>query len=510
MSEAFDIPNAIDLAKSITALCDAGYFGYARLDSSYRAIWRYGELASWISFGENVCQSTDLLFGLEKELLDLQDEHASCFVLPRVGIPSHADDATKISVEIYWDERADLYHVIIHKLIADSEVELELLKQIRARRLAEQNFQTTREKLAGQQKLLDILMEHLPVGAAIFDDEKRYLFATRRWASDLQMECEPLIRRDCFDAAEHIPEAELRKINALYSGAAAAPETQAAALADGKIRWQRWTHKAWSEANGALGGILTSAEDLTELVERQKALERSNDRLRLANQQLLQAASIIAHDLNAPLRSLRRIAGDPEGSGTDANHPDFQSVMRHVDRMKTIIDGMHDYSQSVNFEPEPTLINLRDLIFEIFNTLPMHECFELELRLRQDEIAAQEILLDVVLRNLLDNIFKHHDKRSGRIVIGLDDDAGSWLLSIEDDGPGISADEQERLLSRSSRIAPSVSANGSGMGLAIVKSALDRIGGVMTIHSGAPARRGTRFTIRWPGHASFPERPSRS
>jgi signal transduction histidine kinase len=496
MSEVFDIPNAVALAKSITALCDAGHFGYARLDSNYRAIWRYGELASWIPFGENVCQHTELLFGLDKELLDLQDENWSCFALPRVGLPTHAEDDTKISVEIYWEEPVSLYHVIIHKLVADAEVEMELLKQIRARRLAEQNFQTARERLAGRQMLLDILMRHLPVGAAIFDEQRRYLFATRRWASDLQMECEPLMGRDCFDAGQQIPESERRNMEMAYAGAVVPSEISAATLTDGQTRWRRWTHKAWTDGDGARGGVLTSAEDVTGIVARQKELEIGNERLALANQQLLQFASILAHDLNAPLRALQTTVEELKAGG--ASSADAEKALKHISRMRSIIEALHEDAQTVRFAPELTSINVRNLIFEIVDTLPRGRSFQYEFRLAQDEIRVQKTLLDMVLRNLLDNAFKHHDKSKGRIVICLDEAEKAWLLSLEDDGPGMDAAQQAAILARSNRPLSAPRKNGSGLGLAIVRSALERIGGGMTIESDAPHRRGTRFTIHWP------------
>ncbi len=495
MSASSDEAGAGQLARSVRFLCDLRNFGYAGLDCGYRAKWRYGELASWMPLGENVCRSTDLLFGLERELLDLQDENGSCFALPRVGIPSHADAGAKMSIEIVWDERAESYHVIIHRLVADSEVELELLKQIRARRLAEQNFQTTRERLARRQMLLDVIMQHLPIAAAIFDEKQRYVFATRRWGEDFRVECEPLLGRGYAEASLTIPAAEMPKFDASFSGIAAEPEIAASRPPNGDAHWHRWTHRPWRQEDGTNGGVLTSAEDLTALIERQKQLEAENERLRSTNRQLLNFAAIIAHDLKAPLRSLdstiRELPAGRNGNG-------LAKALKHVERMASIIDGTQELTEALDFGSELEPVDLRKLVSEIFETLPKSTAFHLQLSLKREEVEIQKNLLDLVLRNLLDNAIKHHDRGAGRIAVVLDEDDTAWLLSVEDDGPGMTAERQD-LLSAAAGPANRVERdNGSGLGLAIVRRALDRIGGTIAVGSDATNQRGTRLLVRWP------------
>jgi signal transduction histidine kinase len=273
-------------------------------------------------------------------------------------------------------------------------------------------------------------------------------------------------------------------------------EISAATLSDGQTRWRRWTHKAWTDGDGARGGVLTSAEDVTAIIARQKDLEIGSERLALANQQLLQFASILAHDLNAPLRSLQMTVEELKAGG--ASSADAEKALKHISRMRSIIEALHQDAQTVRFAPELTSINVRNLILEIVDTLPRGRSFQYEFRLAQDEIRVQKTLLDMVLRNLLDNAFKHHDKSKGRIVICLDEAEKAWLLSLEDDGPGMDAAQQAAILARSNRPLSAPRKNGSGLGLAIVRSALERIGGGMTIESDAPHRRGTRFTIHWP------------
>jgi signal transduction histidine kinase len=504
MSADFEAPEARQLVQTIAFLSERGHFGYAGLDSGYRAIWRYGGLASWIPLRANVCQHTDLFFGLEKELLDLQDEHGDCMTLPRVGIPSGGDDGAKISVETFWDDRASVYHVVVHRLVAESEVELELLKQIRARRLAEENFQSTTERLARKQMLLDIIMEHLPVAAAIFDDRRRYLFATRRWAHDFQLACEPLLGQDFLRAGPAVPDSEKRRFEASLAGLASRPEIDTLTAGADVMPGYRWTHKGWTHPEDARGGVLTTVEDMSGILAENRRLASANEQLRAANQQLARFASIISHDLNAPLRSLLGLVEGIEAAGPATDESALPSRIRdHVERMKNMLDGMHDYLQVLCFGPAARPVNVAALVREIVGTLPDGEAFGLELSLKAEEITLNAGVLDLVLRNLLDNAVKHHDRACGCLSVSLDEDEDTWLMAVEDDGPGIPLREQGAFREGRFWSALPECKGGGGKGLPIVRRAIDGIGGTIDVQSDPSRKRGTKFIIRWPKKPSY-------
>jgi two-component system OmpR family sensor kinase len=87
--------------------------------------------------------------------------------------------------------------------------------------------------------------------------------------------------------------------------------------------------------------------------------------------------------------------------------------------------------------------------------------------------------LRTLLRNLLDNAVKYTPE-GGRVDIRIAQQAGSAELVVEDSGPGLPADERERVLDRFYR-AGEPQAPGSGLGLAIVKSIADQHGATLDI-----------------------------
>jgi two-component system, NarL family, sensor histidine kinase EvgS len=496
-----------ELANSVAFLCKIRSFGYAVLDEDFRAIWRHGELASWIIPGENVCTSTELLFGLEHELLNLQDNDGACLALPRVGLPQTQNntETLKISVEVFWDDYASRYHVVIHRLMGESEVELELLKQIRARRLAEQNFQTTREKLVEQQTLLDVLMKESPVALALFDKNMRYLFASRHWAEDFGLTCQPLIGRSHYEMCPSLPGDERNKHEACLAGGTTPMEVTALTGGEEASRWVRWSHRAWQRSDGATGGVLIAAEDLTAIMEARRALERANTQLRLATQQLTHFSSVIAHDFNAPLRSLETLVTDlasipstPEGKCA------IISLFDHVERMKSMLKGLADYCQMVSacasITPGSARVaktNIRELVTAIVATHPKRRAFTINIHAPIPEAPVHITLLDLVLRNLIDNAMKHHDRDRGHIEISLSQEADTWLLSVTDDGPGIAPAHHHAIFEPFARLI-ATTATGQGMGLPIVKRTLDGVGATIEVTSEPILKRGTTFVVRWP------------
>lgn len=496
------IAGSAPLIRTVEFLCSRGNFGYAELDENYHSLWRHGALANWIPLGVNICQQTDLFFGLEKELLDLQDQHGHCITLPRVGIPGVGNRTDKISVEIYWDDQAAIYHVVIHRLVAESEVELELLKQIRARRLAEDNFQVTRETLARKQMLLDVIMEHLPVSTAIFDDNQRFLFATRRWTRDFRIECERPLGQRLIEACPDIPVSQQELLEKTRAGLTTGPRIDTLDRGETGVPGHRWTHQLWAHPEDGSSGVLTVVEDVSDLARDNHDLSIANEQLRSANRQLAHVAAIISHDLSGPLRSLAsRIEGQ-----RDAHAPTWEefgsSVRSHINRMQNIFVGMNEYMQALSFEPVIKPVNVGQLVLEIIRTLPGGERFDVTLSLEVDAITVNPGMLDLVLRNLVENAIKHHDRESGRINIAVEDMDEGWLISLHDDGPGIETGTQQMLLEGHFNSTATEFDGEGGKGLPIVMRALCGVGGSLRIESDPAKIRGTRFLIMWPKQAA--------
>ncbi len=119
-------------------------------------------------------------------------------------------------------------------------------------------------------------------------------------------------------------------------------------------------------------------------------------------------------------------------------------------------------------------------------------------RADSSSVDGQPDALAILMRNLVDNALKYTPE-GGVVDVSVAADSTAVVLTVEDSGPGIAADERERVFDRFYRIAGS-EASGSGLGMAIIKAIADRHGATLTL--GESARLGGLLVeLKFPGSA---------
>jgi two-component system OmpR family sensor kinase/two-component system sensor histidine kinase QseC len=113
----------------------------------------------------------------------------------------------------------------------------------------------------------------------------------------------------------------------------------------------------------------------------------------------------------------------------------------------------------------------------------------------QAQVLADESLLRLMLSNLIDNAIKY-TPAAGKVEIRVEQEAGLWLLTINDTGPGIPADQRHAVFQRFYRV-DSPSAEGSGLGLAIVADVASKLAINVSL-SASPWGSGLTVALRLP------------
>jgi len=88
-----------------------------------------------------------------------------------------------------------------------------------------------------------------------------------------------------------------------------------------------------------------------------------------------------------------------------------------------------------------------------------------------------------VLQNLLSNAIKYMDKPQGIIRVGCAEDGEFWKFYVSDNGPGIEEKDQQRVFQLFQTLKPRDQADSTGVGLAVVKKAVEMYGGRVWIES---------------------------
>jgi signal transduction histidine kinase len=249
--------------------------------------------------------------------------------------------------------------------------------------------------------------------------------------------------------------------------------------------------RALREASERLEHQKTDAE----LLRYTQALERSN-------QELDAFAYAASHDLKAPLRVIQNaskwLEEDLEPHLTAETREHMSLLRSRVRRMERLLDDLLQYSR-IGRETDTLpaeLIDAAALVENIQAMLAPPEGFTVDVHCSLAGIKVARMPLQEILINLISNAIKHHDKKTGRIEIFVEDLGPHYRFSVRDDGPGIPAHFHEKIFKMFQTLKPRDKVEGSGMGLALARKYVEVSGGELRLES-APGL-GSTFSFTWP------------
>lgn len=242
-------------------------------------------------------------------------------------------------------------------------------------------------------------------------------------------------------------------------------------------------------------------------IEQSKALERANAELTRANGQLEEYANIIAHDLKSPMRAVRYVADDLgralEKHDDAAARALLGELQQQSRRMSRMLSDLLAYARiGPNDEEAFSDVDTRALVEAIVASLPRPAAFAIELNGHWPAMRTVEPALDLVLRNLIDNAIKHHDRPDGRVYLTGRVIENGLEITVGDDGPGIdprfhaAVFKPFRTLDGSQ---PRDESRSRGMGLSLVRKTVEANGAELVLESAPAERRGTEFILKWKG-----------
>jgi len=238
------------------------------------------------------------------------------------------------------------------------------------------------------------------------------------------------------------------------------------------------------------------------VAEKSRELQRVNRELTRANDDLEEFAYVISHDLKAPLRALRYLIEDLEqsldGAPVLAARAQLEQVQRQTRRMSAMLSGLFDYASLGRKQDAMTLVDSHQLATEIISSLRAPAGLTVSLLGDWPQLQTLEQPLDLVLRNLIGNAIKHHDREIGSIRVRAQDGPEFISIEVADDGPGIPADYRDAVFRAFLKVEEDNNPDSSGVGLALVKKSVEGIGGSIELVSDRSAGRGASFLVMWP------------
>jgi PAS domain S-box-containing protein len=239
-------------------------------------------------------------------------------------------------------------------------------------------------------------------------------------------------------------------------------------------------------------------------LELEERVERRTAALQESNEQLQAFSYTVAHDLRAPLRAMQGFSQallEDYSPAIDTLGQDYlRRVVEASQRMDSLIQDLLAYSRlsQVELAVEPvrleTAIELTLLIFaaEIRQkraTISVESAFP--------SVLAHPITIEQILANLLSNALKFTAPDvDPRIRIWAEQRGSAVRLWIQDNGIGIAPEHQDRIFGVFERLHGADTFPGTGIGLAIVRKGVERMGGCAGLDS--QPGKGSRFWIELP------------
>jgi PAS domain S-box-containing protein len=350
----------------------------------------------------------------------------------------------------------------------------------------------------------------------------RYLATSRRWIEDYGRGLEELTGLCHYDVHPDLKEA-WREVHARgLAGEVVKNDEDSWVQADGRRVWLRWAVHPWREPQGAIGGIIISAEDITARKQAEEAVRRLNAELeqRVAsrtaeleskNRQLEAFAYSVSHDLKAPLRAIdgySRLLDERHSARLDVDGRTLlEGVRAGAQQMGRLIDDLLAYSRVERRAQESVRVRPREVVQALVD--------ERAEQIRSQgvrvsvEVADVTLVLDrealaLAVRNLLDNALKFTRGvlQPTVTLTGTTRDASDYTITVRDNGIGFDMRFHDRIFEIFQRLHGTEDFPGTGIGLAIVHKAVERMGGRVWAES--EPGRGALFSLELPGVKLLP------
>jgi PAS domain S-box-containing protein len=282
---------------------------------------------------------------------------------------------------------------------------------------------------------------------------------------------------------------------------------------DGEVRHVREHADLIFDEQGRITAMFGTAQDITERKQAQlelKALNAELDARVQARTADLEAALAdletfsytASHDLRAPLRALQgwseALSKELAGKVPRSAETTLRRIGDSARRMDRLIQDLLALSHATKSELPLADVDLDALVAELREHYPQWTGAGIAVARPLRRVRGSEPLLAQALANLVNNALKFTKPgRAPKVSISTETEGGKVRLTVADEGLGIDPAYHERVFRPFVRLHPTDRYEGSGIGLAIVKKAVERMGGRVGVDS--EPGRGSRFWIELPG-----------
>lgn len=240
----------------------------------------------------------------------------------------------------------------------------------------------------------------------------------------------------------------------------------------------------------SLSALSDQVMNLMALRKKSALLENTLEELEDKNQELERFAFIAAHDLKSPLNNISSLINLLVSEHVKGIDSEGQEILGYIedsaDKLKKMIDGLLEYSKSEKIlKEEKSKVDPAELVETINGLFMVDHGPAISLDTTINELSVNKAVLEQILVNLVSNAIKYNDKDQTEIKIGISDNETSYEFSVEDNGPGIALEFQDRIFNMFEVLTKrdKFGETGNGIGLATVRKMVRKMGGSIRVQS---------------------------
>ncbi len=265
---------------------------------------------------------------------------------------------------------------------------------------------------------------------------------------------------------------------------------------DGALRHLTGSGEVLRDPSGEAVVLFGTVLDTTELREREFELQ-------LKSTELERFAYAISHDLKSPLVTIKTFLGYLQKDLKTSDEPRIEQDVFYIagaaDKMARLLDELLEMTRIGRLTNPTTIASFDELVSETLRLLAgpiAQRGVTVQIRNHPVVLRGDRARLVEIWQNLVENATKFMGAQAApRIEIGAEGNGRETVFHVSDNGVGIDPRYHERIFGLFEKLDPA--AEGSGLGLSLVKKIIELYGGAIRLESDG-AGQGTRFLFTLP------------
>lgn len=361
------------------------------------------------------------------------------------------------------------------------------------------------EDFENQRKFFERLYDEIPVDMSIIDMDKRFRYLNKRAVKDDKLRKWMIgkTNSDYFILKNIDKEIGYRREVFI----------QQAIDTDSLVSFEDVHHKGTEKEVVMLRSVspfmahdnekylLAYGQDITELKRNAKLVEQKNIELEKLNLELNNIIYSITHDFRSPILAVKALVDLLKKSVVlNQRFEDFlDMIINSIDKLDDQIIDIYHFVKNVNTENKASIINLEEIVVEIFDMVRYSVPYPIELRIDIDEkvkFYSDAYRIKILLNNLISNAVKYSSNRDNNAFVEFVArvDEKEAVFYVKDNGEGIPDQLRDKVFDIYFRANNSTT--GTGLGLFICSEVVKKLNGNIELES--TLGKGSTFMVSIP------------